>query len=105
MMTRRSVPRSIAGSGDKGVLTCASYPTRAENWRNRAAGGVSSCGMISRGTVLVLLLAAGCATLGDRTRAPFTCPKHGGPPWIALESPHFSLVTDVEEAEARQVVK
>lgn len=53
-----------------------------------------------RGAPLTLLVAAGlagCAT----TRPPFRCEANGGRPWVAVTSPAFAVVTDLDEDDAR----
>jgi tetratricopeptide (TPR) repeat protein len=48
---------------------------------------------------LLLLGFAGCAT-----SRPMRLPSKGGPPWIELQSEHFSLQTDLDEPSAREAL-
>src|SRR4051794_12205211 len=49
---------------------------------------------------LLALLAA--ETLGcGAFQGPLTCPEHGGPAWVEIASPHFTLKTDLPESVAR----
>ncbi len=53
-----------------------------------------------RGAVPSLLVAAGLAGCVT-TRPPFQCETNGGRPWVAVTSPAFAVVTDLDEDDAR----
>src|SRR5258708_2945470 len=52
---------------------------------------------------LGLAVVAGCAH--SPFRATLSCPRHGGPPWSELLSPHFRLRTDLGEKDARTLLQ
>lgn len=55
--------------------------------------------------MLTRLLTLAALALGlsacSSLRAPLTCPADGGPPWVEISSAHFTLRSDLGEAEAR----
>jgi tetratricopeptide (TPR) repeat protein len=52
--------------------------------------------------LIVLVSLSGCA---HTLRPTLVCPVSGGPKWIELTSPHFSLRTDVPEVQARSALQ
>src|SRR5580765_2401061 len=51
--------------------------------------------------VLTALAGIACTPYGSRP----TCPGEGGQPWVRVESQHFSVVTDLDRAEAESTAR